>query len=220
MNSNLFFDISSIFSAIPFFYGIYLLWKFVDKETNERQIIKNIFTGMIIGLISGLFFVFLSYGVYSFLDLSLMLVIIFPIYLEMVKFILYQRKKYWGKRETVLYGYGLGIGIGATFSLSMLYYYFVMHQNVSIIDYLGLLLFTFSMVFINITTTLYISYGICKKKRKMLENSMVIMILYFVTLLPFIWGFDIFYVSWNIVYVYPFYHISVKKMEECKNEKN
>ncbi len=219
MNSNLLFDISSIFSAIPFFISIYILWKYLKNEEYSRGILKNILTGMIIGLISGLVFVIISSGVYPYMDLSIIFIILFPIYLEILKFIIYQRKKYWGKIETVFYGYGLGSGLGATFSVSLLYYYFYIHINLSYFDYFGLLIFSSSLIFINVSTTTLISYGICKKNRRILEDSIMIMILYFITLLPYIWGFETYYFSWSIIYVIPFYYVSIKKLGECIYEK-
>ncbi len=197
------FELSVLFSAIPSFILLYLFWERFEDLFNERTFIIYIVTGFIVGAFASVFFLILDYSSYNYLDLSIIFVTIFAFFTELMKFIIFNRKKLRNNYELTFYSYGFGLGFGAVFSLSLLYYY-LNYNSVQILDYLYILIFSFIVVIMHSSTSSMIGYGIFRKEGLLLR-AILLQLAFNLTLLPYVWGFSPFFWIFGIVISIPLF---------------
>jgi hypothetical protein len=205
------FSIATIISIIP--VGVLLYDAFGKREdVNDRGIFVYLITGFFAGIIISIFFLLLVSSARNYLDLSLFLVILFPFFTELFKFIIFNRRKYINKKEAVHYSFSFGNGMGAMFSLSLIYYY-ARGFSPSIFYYLVFLSFSFLYVFSFSSSGILIGKGIFEIKRRYnLINAIMVEMLAFLFLLPYMWSMII-YSSMGILIMVPIYMFLRKELK-------
>ncbi len=197
------FEVSALISAVPAFILLYLFWDRFEDLFNDRTFVLYIVFGFIVGGIASLFFLILDYSSYSYLDLSIIFLTIFAFFTELMKFIIFNRKKLRDNYELPFHSYGFGLGFGAVFSLSLLYYY-LNYNSLRIEDYLYILIFSFIVIIMHSSTSSLIGYGIFKREG-MLLRAILLQIAFDLSLLPYVWGFSPFFWIFGIVIAIPLF---------------
>ncbi len=119
------FYVATILGFVPSFGIFYFVWGKLEGLFNEKKMFWNYFIGWIFGIIIAIFFLILKYSIYSYLDLSLIFIIIFAVFTESFKYIYLNLPKKRGDYEQPYYGFALGLGISAIWSVSIIYQYLI-----------------------------------------------------------------------------------------------
>ncbi|MDP8012414.1 MAG: hypothetical protein ACP5F1_05615 [Thermoplasmata archaeon] len=210
MTSGLEFEIIAGISIMPVIYVLYDVWKNFEDKFDDRRFFFYLVFGFIAGAILSVFFLMLDYSAMQYIDMTIILIIFFPMVIEMLKFIVFQRKSFVKNYETLFFSYAFGSGLGSAFSLGLVY-----HLSLGGISndlfYLIALIFSFEMVLSNSSTGIYIGYGIFSLKRRFyLTNAIIVEFLVFFTLLPYIWVFPFIYDISGIIIAIPFFYYARK----------
>lgn len=201
------FQISAMIGIAPAFILLYVIWDKFENLFDERVLFFNLITGLIIGTAIAAIFLLISYSSSKYIDLSLIFIITFAFFTELIKFIFLNRKKAQKTYTVTFNGMTFGLGIGAIWTVALTYYYSRTFFNIYIAFYFVLLSFAFSLI--HSSTGSIIGYGIYINRRmRYLFNAILIMILFNFTLLPYIWGFPPYYsVISLIIAVLVFYYL-------------
>ncbi|MBD6955569.1 MAG: hypothetical protein F9Y92_02860 [Thermoplasmatales archaeon] len=205
------FTIATIISIIP--VAVILYDAFGKREdVNDRGIFVYLMLGFFSGIIVSIFFLLLSSSASKYIDLTLFLVLLFPFFTVLLNFIIFNRNRYVKKKGTVHLSFSFGSGTGATFSLSLIYYY-GRGFSPSIFDYLVFLLFSFVYVFSFSSAGILIGKGIFEMRRRYnLINAILVMILSFFFLIPYMWSMII-YSTMEILIMVPIYMVLRKELK-------
>ncbi len=210
MTAGLEFEIIAGISIMPVIYVLYDVWKNFEDKFDDRRFFFYLVFGFIAGAILSVFFLMLDYSAMQYIDMTIILIIFFPMVIEMLKFIVFQRKSFVKNYETLFFSYAFGSGLGSAFSLGLVY-----HLSLGGISnnlfYLIALIFSFEMVLSNSSTGIYIGYGIFSLKRRFyLTNAIIVEFLVFFTLLPYVWVFPFIYDISGIIIAIPFFYYARK----------
>ncbi|MGC8663425.1 MAG: hypothetical protein ACP5SF_02625 [Thermoplasmata archaeon] len=210
MTSGLEFEIIAGISIIPVIYILYDAWKNFENKFDDRRFFFYLVFGFIAGAILSVFFLMLEYSATNYIDMTVILIIFFPLVVEMLKFIIFQRKGFVKNYETVFFAYAFGSGLGSAFSLGLVYHLTIGGIS-NAIFYLIAIIFSFEIVFANSSTGIYIGYGMYSLKRRYyLTNAIIVEILIFFTLIPYIWSFPFIYDIFGVFIAIPFFYYARK----------
>lgn len=199
------FTSSALISIIP--AGIILYNAFGKRDdVDDRGIFLYLFSGFISGIFVSIFFLLLISSARNYIDLSLFLVLLFPIFTGLLNFVVFNRKKYIGNKNAIHFSFSFGAGMGTMFSLTLIYYY-ARSFTPSIPDYFVFLVFSFVYVLSFSSTGIIIGKGIYEsRKRYNLINAFLIEMLAFLFILPYMWSM-ILYSIMGILIMVPIYMV-------------
>lgn len=212
MTSSIVFEIIAFISILPVIYILYDVWKNFEDRFDDRLFFFYLVFGFIAGAVLSIFFLMLSYSATQYIDMTIITIALFPILIEMLNLIVFQRKSFVKNYQTPFFSYAFGSGIGSAFSLALIY-----HISIGGIDtyifYIIAIIFAFDMVFANAATATYVGYGLFTLKRRYnLINAMIVEFLVFFTLIPYAWSFPFVYDISGIFIAVPFYYYARKKL--------
>jgi hypothetical protein len=209
------FYVATIIGFVPSFGILYFAWGKLEGLFNEKKMFWNYFIGWLFGIIIAIFFLILKYSLYSYLDLSILFVIIFAIFTESFKFIFLNLPKKRGDYEQPYYGFALGLGISAIWSVSIIYQYLIyttldqLNYGITIISFL---LLSIALSAIHASSGAILGYGIYRKEGlNSLMQAIGLQILFNFTLLPLIWGMHPIYYFIGIFIAIPYLYFKVYK---------
>ena len=218
MTSSIIFEIIAFISILPVIYILYDTWKNFEDKFDDRRFFFYLVFGFIAGAILSVVFLSLDYSASQYIDTSIFLIVLFPILIEMLVLIIFQRKYYVKNYQTVFFSYAFGAGIGSAFSLGLIY-----HISLGGVEgfsfYLIAIVFAFGIVLVNASTSAYVGYGMFTLKRKdNLINAMIVEFLFFFTIIPYVWSFPFIYDIFGIFIALPFYYYARKMLFKALKE--
>ena len=209
------FYVATIIGFVPSFAILYFAWGKLEGLFNEKKMFWNYFIGWLFGIVIAIFFLILKYSLYSYLDLSLLFILIFAVFTESFKFIFLNLPKKRGDYEQPYYGFALGLGISAIWSVSIIYQYLIytsLDQLNFAVTIISFFLFSIALSSIHASTGAVLGYGIYKKEGfNGLLHAIGLQIIFNSTLLPLIWGMHPVYYFLGIFVAVPYLYFKVYK---------
>ncbi len=210
------FYAAAIIGFIPSFGILYFAWGKLEGLFSEKKLFLNYFIGWILGIIIAIFFLITMIAVWGFLDLSILFILFFGMFTELVKYVYLNRPKIRGDYALTYYGFALGLGLASIWNLALTYYYLRYASMINLYEYAGtaisLLLLSLAMASIHASTGALIGYGIYTKNwEKYLLQSFAFQIMFNISLLPYIWGLPYPLYFWGIIVGIPVLYFKVYK---------
>ncbi|MEM4057868.1 MAG: hypothetical protein QXO58_06090 [Thermoplasmata archaeon] len=199
------FQISAIIGIAPAFVLLYFIWNKFENFFDEKLLFFNLVMGLIIGTFVAAVFLLISYSSSKYIDLSIIFIITFAFFSELIKFLFLNRKRTSRTYIVTFNGMTFGLGIGAIWAVALTYYYSRIFFDIYIAFYFVIMSFAFSLI--HSSTGAMIGYGIYVNRRmKYLFNAILIIILFNFTLLPYIWGFPPYYSVISLIIAVPIFY--------------
>jgi len=208
------FYLAATIGFVPSFGILYFTWGKLEGLFSEKRLFFNYFVGWIIGIFISVFFLMIMVAVWAYFDLSLMFVIFFGMFTELVKYVFLNRRKTRKEYALPYYGFALGLGLAAIWNVSLTYYYLRMPLTSGqyAIAAFSFFVLSIAMSSIHASTSALIGYGIYKKEwEKYLLQSFGFQILFNLTLLPYIWNMYPATYFWGIIIGIPLLYYKVYK---------
>lgn len=202
------FQISAIIGIAPAFVLLYFVWDKFENFFDEKLFFFNLVMGLIIGTFIAAIFLLISYSSSKYIDLSFIFLVTFAFFTELFKFIFLNRKRAQRTYIVTFNGLTFGLGIGAIWAVALTYYYSRIFFNVYIAFYFVIMSFAFSLI--HSSTGSIIGYGIYTNRRmKYLFNAILIMIVFNLSLIPYIWGFPPYYSLISLIIALPVFYYMI-----------
>ena len=166
---NIELQIGSLMGIIPAIIVLYFIWGKFEGFFKDKLLFFHFVLGIVLGAIIGVVYLILIFiEGYNIETSILILVILFALFTEMLKFIILNRPKYHNAYDTTYYGFAMGLGMGAMW-ISTLMTRKLTENPAAMSDpytYIFYLCLSFSGIMIHSSTGAILGYGIANFKRK------------------------------------------------------
>ncbi len=208
------FYMASIIGFVPSFGILYFTWGHLEGLFSEKKLFFNYFIGWIAGIVVSLFFLIGVVSVRDYLDLSVLYLLFFGFFTELLKYIYLNTPN--KRRDYALpyYGFAFGLGISAIWMVSLSYYYFrdPMDTLEYVVAFASFIIMSLALSSIHASTGALLGYGIYKNFwEKYLLQSLGLQMLFNLTLLPYVWNFPSFYYFIGVFIGFPVLYYKVYK---------
>ncbi len=208
------FYLAAMVGFVPSFGILYFAWGKLEGLFSEKKLFFNYFIGWIIGIVLSVIFLMSMVSVWQYFDLSVLFVIFFSMFMELVMYVFLNRRKVRGDYSLTYYGFALGLGFAAIWNVSLTYYY--LRMPMSTYDYalatISFILLSLGMAAMNASTGALMGYGIYKNEwEKYLLMSFGLQIVFNLTLLPYIWNLPVYTYFFGVFISIPVLYYKVYK---------